>query len=104
VIESKSGQRLAGVVFLAGGVGFTIWSWHDALTEGYYYPRMAAFFPAFAVVGLGMVLFLIDRDCLRAEHGVDRPRSLAHYPLEWKILFVVALAAGLGNWYLLAQQ
>jgi hypothetical protein len=98
VIESKLGQRLVGLCFLALGGGFTAWSWYTALTEGHYYRRAVALFPVFAVVGLGLLLFPIDMERFRAEHGIDRPQKLAHYPLAWKLLVGVALAAGLGNW------
>ena len=57
----------------------------------------------FLFLGLGMLLFPIDRDRLRAEHGVDKPLTLAHYPLSWKILVGVAVAAGLANWVAIAQ-
>ncbi len=104
MIESKIGQRLVGLFLLAVGLGFTAWSWHTALNEGHYYSKAVALFPVFAVTGLGLLLFPIDVNRLRAEHGVDKPQSFAHYPLAWKVLFVVALAAGLGNWLAIAQM
>lgn len=103
MIESKIGQRLVGLLSLALGGGFTAWSWYTALHEGYYYRKAVVFFPFFAVLGLGMLLFPIDMDRLRAEHGVDKPQKLAHYPLAWKVLFVVGLAASLGNWLAISQ-
>jgi hypothetical protein len=103
VIKSKIGQRLVGLFVLVLGGGFTAWSWYTALTEGYYYRKAVALFPVLAIAGLGLLLFPIDGDRLRAEHGVETPQSLAHYPLAWKVLFVVALAAGLGNWLALSR-
>jgi hypothetical protein len=103
MIESKIGQRLAGLfLFLLGG-GFTGWSWYTALNEGDYYERAVAFFPVFAVFGLALLVFPIDMARVRAEHGVDRPQKFAHYPLTWKVLAVVAVAAGLGNWWAISQ-
>jgi hypothetical protein len=102
MIKSKIGQRIAGVFFMALGSGFTAWSWHTAINEGYYYAK-AAFFPAFAVVGLGMFLFPMDMEKLEAEHGVDKPTSLAHYPLRWKLIMVLALLAGFGNWWAISH-
>jgi hypothetical protein len=103
VIESKWGQRLAGLLLFILGGGFSAWSWYTALTDGSYYREAVAIFPAFAVVGLGLLFFPVDMEQFRAEHGVDRPRQFAHYPIAWKVLFFVALAAGLGNWLAISQ-
>ena len=103
MIESKIGQRIVGVVlFLFGSVG-TVWTWYEALQEGYYYPKVVALLPVFAVCGLGMLLFPLDFDRLRAEHGVDKPSKFAHYPPVWKLIGFVALVAGLGNWLAMSQ-
>jgi hypothetical protein len=103
MIESKIGQRLLGLALLALGSGFTAWSWYTALNEGYYHRKAVALYPVFAVAGLGLLLFPLDMERLRAEHGVEKPQKLAHYPLVWKVLVVVALLAGLGNWLAISQ-
>jgi len=104
MIESKIGQRLAGLFLLALGGGFTAYSWYTALNEGYYFEKAVALFPVCAVAGLGLILFPLDMERLRAEHGVDKPQKLAHYPPIWKLVFVLALLAGLGNWLAIARQ
>ena len=98
MIESKTGQRLMGLLLIVGGAGFTGWMWNTALNEGRYNPFAFAIVPLIAVAGLGMLLFPMDVARLRAEHGVDKPQKLAHYPPAWKATFVVALLAGVGNW------
>jgi hypothetical protein len=103
MVRSKAGQRRFGVVMVLVAGGFTAWIWHTALTEGYYYRKAAAIFPAFAVIGLGMLLFPIDMDRLKAEHGVDKVESMSQLPPVWWGVLVAAVAAGLGNWYALAQ-
>lgn len=103
MIRSKVGQRLVGVLLLAVAAGFTAWVWYTALTEGSYYRKAAAIFPAFVVIGLGMALFPIDVDKLRAKHSVEHIQSFRQLPLAWKVLLFVALVAGFGNWYALAQ-
>jgi hypothetical protein len=103
MIKSKGGQRVAGLFFLALGGGITAWLWYTALNEGYYYVKAAALFPAFAVLGLFMMLFPLDFDRLYAEHGVDKPDKLAHYPLSWKLGLVVAILAGLANWWAISR-
>jgi hypothetical protein len=104
VIESKTGQRLVGLFLLALGGGFTAWTWYTALNEGYYYEKAAGIFPIAAVGGLGLLLFPMDMTKFRAEHGVDKPTTWAHYPPAWKALFVVAVLAGVGNWLALSQR
>ncbi|HLN26564.1 MAG TPA: hypothetical protein VK395_02400 [Gemmataceae bacterium] len=103
MIRSNLGQRLIGLLAFAGGLGLTGWVWHTALTEGEYYRKAAALPPLLAVFGLGLLLFPIDVEKLKAEHGVEKFESWHQMPLEWKVLLFVALAAALGNWYAIAQ-
>jgi hypothetical protein len=116
MVTSKLGQRLVGLLILLVAGGFTAWIWHTALTEGTYYRKAAALFPAFAVIGLGMLLFPTDVDRLReviglglwlsrlrAERGVEKVMSLNQIPPVWWGVLVAAVAAGLGNWYALSQ-
>ena len=98
MIESKIGQRIAGLVLFLLGSGGTIWVWYTALTEWYYYPKATAIIPAVAVVGLSMLLFPMDMQKFRAEHGGDTPQKMADYPVQWKVMFVLALLVGIGNW------
>jgi hypothetical protein len=104
MIKSKIGQRIIGLFVLSFGSGFTIWSWYTAMNEGYYYPKAAVIFPAFGVLGLSLLLFPLDPDHLMAVHGVEKPTRLSHYPFIWKVMLVVALAAGFGNWWLIANR
>ena len=103
MIESKIIQRIAGVFLLLLGGWFTMDSWRTFLNEGYYYRKAVALFPVFAVCGLGLILFPLDFERLRAEHGVDKPTKFAHYPPAWKVLFFVMLLAGFGNWFAIAH-
>ena len=104
MIESKLGQRLIGLfVFLAGSAA-TAWTWYSALYEGYYYPKVAALGPVFVVFGLALLLAPMDMEKFRAEHGVAKPEKWAHYSTEWKLMMVLALLAGLGNWFAISQQ
>jgi hypothetical protein len=97
VSGSKTGQRLTGLFVLVLSGGFTAWSWYTALHDGHHRPKTAAVFSFMAVAGLATLLFPIDRERLRAEHGVDSPQTWAHCPLAWKVMLVVALLAGFGN-------
>ena len=103
MVEFKQDQRIYGLVCIIVGGGFTVWQWYLALTEGYYYQKYVMIGPFFAVLGLGPLLFPINKKQLRKRYGVDEPQQLAHYPLSWKILFFVALAATLGNWAVISH-
>jgi hypothetical protein len=104
MIESKLGQRIVGVILFLAAVGGTVGMWYAALAEGYYYPKLVAIGPMIAIMSLCMVAFPMDFAKLRAEHGVDKPEKMAHYPAVWKAAFVLAVAAGLGNWYAMSQM
>jgi len=103
VIQSRFGQRLVGALMLVVCGGFTAWTWYTALQEGYYSRKAAALFPALLVFGLGLLVFPIDVERLKAEHGVERIESPEQVPPAWWGVFFAALAAGLGNWYALSQ-
>lgn len=104
VIRSKIGQRFGGLFILLIGAGYTAWLWYKLHTEGYYHEYAAAVFPVFAVLGLGLILFPMDLDEIKAKYGVEKPESFQQMPLPWKILFFVALAAGIGNWIAMANM
>jgi hypothetical protein len=60
--------------------------------------------PAFAVIGLGIVLFPMDVQKLEREHGVDRVRRWDHLPTVWRVLVVVMFCAALANVYLVTGR
>ncbi len=97
LVQSSAGQRAIGLLMLLACGGYTAWSWYTVLTEGYYY-RLAVFFPAFAVIGFGLLAFPIDVQ----RYGGERPRSFGDLPPAWQWLFVLALVAALGNWLAMA--
>src|SRR5260370_42329202 len=99
MIRSKLAQRIGGALIFLPGAGVTGWIWHRALTEGYYYRKSAMLFPAFLVIGLGMVLFPIDAEKLKAEYGVEKIQSYRHVPPAWLGGIISALLAGLADLY-----
>ncbi len=103
MLPSHFGQRMVGLIFLLVGVGLTGWTWYTALAEGYFYRKIAAISPIFAILGAAALLFPLDEDGLWGEFSLARPERFAHYPMSWKILTVVAIVAGLGNWLVLEQ-
>ena len=96
MLTSKMNQRLLGLVFLIVFGGATAYCWYTALTESWYSAYVVVL-PFFAVLGLGVLVFPLDKDQLRAEHGVDKPEKWAHYPRTWKLMVVVAIMVCVGN-------
>jgi hypothetical protein len=98
VFESILGQRIVGLLLLALGAGGTAWSWYDVLHGGLYVPKQVACFPLFGVLGLALLLYPVDMQKFRDQHGVDRPTRLEHYPPSWRIMIALALTAGVCNY------
>jgi hypothetical protein len=73
------------------------------LNRGLLLPQGSIHLSGFFVLGLGMILFPIDVDKLRAEHGVEKVQSFGQLPPAWKVVLVAALAAGFGIWYAIAH-
>jgi hypothetical protein len=103
MFASEKEQRIYGLVSVIAGSVCTVGSWYIALTEGFYYRKFVFFFPFFAVFGFGPLWFPICKKRVGKRYGVDIPQPAAQYPLSWKILFFVALAAALGNLALISH-
>ena len=84
-------QRLFALVMIIGFIGLTYYNWQQLWDDGRYSLKMAAFGPV-GVVG-GFFLILFPTMAGRPETPRDRLVLLA--------VFVVGLAAGLVNWYLM---
>src|SRR5262245_5665566 len=103
MIESKLGQRLMGVFLVGVGGWFSIWELNTARNEGHYH-NAAILFPAAVVCGIGIILFPIDVERLKEEHGVEELKpTFSQLPVEHKVFGILAVAAALGYWYLLAN-
>jgi hypothetical protein len=103
MIRSKVGQQVVGAIALVIAGACIFWTWQTATSQGYYDRSAAIMFPVFAVVGLGLVLLPIEMEKQRSKFGDETEQGMAQLPWEWKLLLGVAVAAGLGNWYLLAR-
>ncbi len=100
----RNKERLGGLFILTISVALTALPWYDALTQGFYYPKAAVAGPAFAAIGLGLLLFGGYRS-ERAARGEDTSQLQGFRLItpRWWLLLVVGLGAGLLNWYLLAR-
>jgi len=99
---TKLQQRVAGLVMTLIGMGFTYWEWLQAIDTGTYHPKAAMLFPAFTVLGLGILIFPISKQELMAQFGIERPQRLRHYPLGLRVFLVLALIAGALDWALIS--
>jgi len=104
VIESKIGQRVVGLILVVGGGLLIAWLWSRPFTGGRAEGMAAGVMPFVVVSALGMILFPLDVDRLRAEHGVSQLSKWRHCPTIWKVMFVFAGLAAVGNWFALSQR
>jgi len=103
MIRSAFGQRAVGLILVTICVWSTVDEWKSAIYEGFYHPKYSVLFPCLAVAGLGLLLFPMDYERLKAEHGVDRPQSFWHLTPLWQIWLFLAIIVALGNWYAIAH-
>ena len=83
--------RLFALVLILLFAGMVYYSWYQLHSEGKYSMKLAAFGPVGIVGGLFLLLF---------PSKVGKPQTLFDKLLVLGV-FVVGLAAGLVNWYLM---
>jgi hypothetical protein len=96
-MPSRRVQRCGGAFFIVLGPLLTTCYWQAARRGDELGGEGSAVFPVAAVMGIALLLFPIDKEELLAKHGVNRPQGFRHYPLSWKVLSVIAIAAGILN-------
>jgi hypothetical protein len=84
-------KRILGLVLILLGVGLVYFNWHQLLKDGSYSLKLAAFGPLVGVGGL----FLIFFPAMGGKPNTTKERIIV------LIVFVIGLAAGLVNWYLM---
>jgi len=97
-------QRLAGLCITLLGAGFTAWGWYTALHRGYFYRKASMIFPAFFILGLGIIMFPGYRE-ERIARGEDISR-LQGWKLitpRWWVIVIIALVAAGANYILLSS-
>lgn len=83
--------RLFALFIIVLFAGFTYWGWYQLTTEGKYPLKVAAFGPVGIVGGFFMLVF---------PSKAGKPQTTADKLIVIAV-FVVGLAAGLVNWYLM---
>lgn len=84
-------MRLFALLVIAIFVGLACYEWYSLRQEGRYSMKIAAFAPVGIVGGLFMLLF---------PSKAGKPQT-AREKILVIIVFVIGLAAGLVNWYLM---
>ncbi len=84
-------QRLFALVMIIGFIGLTYYNWQQLWNDGRYSLKMAAFGPVGVIGGFFVLLF---------PTMAGRPQTTRQRVVVLAV-FVVGLAAGLVNWYLM---
>ncbi|MBA2702921.1 MAG: hypothetical protein H0U60_03600 [Blastocatellia bacterium] len=84
-------KRILGLVLILLGTGLVYFNWHQFLKDGSYSLKMAAFGPLIGVGGL----FLLLIPSMGGKPNTAKEKMIV------LIVFVIGLAAGLVNWYLM---
>ena len=84
-------QRLFGLLLIIGFIGLTYYNWHQLWNDGRYSLKMAAFGPVGVVGGIFVMLF----------PTMAGPPQTTRQRVVLLGVFVIGLAAGLVNWYLM---
>jgi hypothetical protein len=84
-------QRLFALVLILGFAGLTYYNWHQLWEENKYSLKLAAFGPVGVVGGL----FLLFFPTMFGKPNTTQEKVIV------LLVFVVGLAAGLINWFLM---
>jgi ABC-type Fe3+-siderophore transport system permease subunit len=97
-------QQLGGLLIAVVGGGVTAWTWYTALAEGHFSRKASMLFPAFFVLGLGVIIFpgYKDERTARGE-DISGRQGLHLLTARWRAILVVALVAAAVNYALLSS-
>jgi hypothetical protein len=98
------GQRFIGLLVLVGGIGGMLWVWRTAVKEGDYNYYEAGLFAGSTVLGLGALVFPVDKRKLREKVGTDKMETWWMMPPEWKALILGAVVCGFGSMLLIGNH
>jgi len=84
-------SRILALVLIVLGIGLVYLNWHQLLKDGTYSMKMAAFGPLIGVGGLFLLVF----PSMGGKPNTTKEKLIV------LIVFVIGLAAGLINWYLM---
>jgi hypothetical protein len=101
-MAARRGQRLAGLIIAFVSACLIGWDWYLALTRRSFYVKASMLFPAFLVLGVGMMLFPGYREeRLARGEDISRLQGWRLITVRWWVVIGVALALGAVNYALL---
>ncbi len=77
------------IILIFGGLMY--YNWHQLISEGAYSTKLAALTPVGVIGGVFLLLF---------PSKIGKPETAKDKTIIW-LIFIVGLAAGLLNWYLM---
>ena len=83
--------RILGLVLIVLGAGLVYYNWYQLQKEGSYSMKMAAFGPLITIGGVFVLLF----PAMAGKPSTTKEKIIV------LIVFLVGLAAGLANWFLM---
>ncbi|OFY65013.1 MAG: hypothetical protein A2V64_06235 [Bacteroidetes bacterium RBG_13_43_22] len=98
-------QRLGGLFFMLLGGGFWVWGWYTAIYKGYYYLKTSMLFPAVFILGLGLLMFpgyKKEEERIAGSEDISVLSRIKLLPPRWRVILVVALIAGFGNYLIMS--
>jgi len=93
---SPEKQRIAGIGLLIFALAMTYWVWQNAMTTGSYLKIAAFVFPAFAVLGLAMAIYLWPKAVRRITRA--RTTEISRHPATWQNLRGIRLGGRHGQY------
>ncbi len=99
---SRCKQQFGGLLLFCLGLAGIVGTWYVAIFNGYFYFTASVIFPVICFVGLGAIMFR-DARIERTSRGenVSELSSLQMLTARWRVVFVLGLLAGFGNFILL---
>jgi ABC-type Fe3+-siderophore transport system permease subunit len=97
-------QQVGGLFMALLGAAFTGWNWYTALYGGYFYRKAGMIFPAFFVLGLGIIIFPGYRqERIARGEDISRMQGWKLITPRWWAILVIALVVAGANYILLSS-